>query len=150
MKSWLAPGVVLAIVALPTAAISGYVRPILGIAFLVTAIFALSINGSRATLASIRLRPADADDPISPPAVARMLHNMIRGQTIFLGFMSLVYAIAAIRTVEPAVRIFATSFAASALAAGPGTAIRRRPALWVAAVAVVAGLLVWWLRRGRV
>lgn len=150
MKSWLAPGVVLAIVTLPAALISGYLRPLLGVAFFVTAMSALSINGCRATLVKLPLRPADADDPVSPPAVARLMHKMIHGHTMFLGVMALIFAVAAIRTVSPSVRVFATSFAVCALAAGPGTAIRRRPALWAAAIAVTAGLVGWWLQRGRV
>jgi hypothetical protein len=150
MKYWLYRGAWVAIVTLPVAIISGCVRPLLGVAFLVTALSALSVNGLRAAVASIPLRPADADDPVSPPAISRGLQDMIRGHTIFVGVMSLVFAIAAICTVDRPVRIFATSFAVAALAAGPGTSVHRRMGLRVAAVAVVAGLLLWWLQRGRV
>jgi hypothetical protein len=137
-----------AVVTLPVAALSWHVRPSLGIAVLVIACTALSINGMRATVASIPLRPADADDPVSPPAISRTLQNMIRGETIFLGVMALVLAVAALVTTERPVRILATSFAASALAAGPGTSIDRRVGLRLAVVAVLVGLLFWWLQRG--
>lgn len=150
MKYWLYRGVGVAIVTLPVAVISGCVRPLLGVGFFFTAFSALATNGSRATLAAIPMQLADADDPVSAPAIARVLHKMIRGHTIFLGAMSVVYAIAAVRTVEPPVRIFATSFAVAAFAAGPGTSLRRRLGLGVAAVAVVVGLVLWWLQRGRV
>ena len=150
MGYWLSRIVKVAVVTLPVAAISGYVSPILGVAFLVAALTALSINGLRAAVASIPLRPADADDPVSPPALSRGLQNMIRGQTIFLGVMSLVLAIAAFWTVDRSVRILAASFAVAALAAGPGTSIHRRVGLRVAVVTVLAGFLVWWLQRGRV
>jgi len=73
---------------------------------------------------------------------------MIRGETIFLGVMALVLAVAALVTTERPVRILATSFAASALAAGPGTSIDRRVGLRLAVVAVLVGLLFWWLQRG--
>lgn len=150
MSYWLRRVVVVAIVTLPVSAISGYVRPLLGVAFFVTALTALSINGFRAAVASIPLRPADADDPASPVALSRGLQRMIRARTIFLSVMSLVYAIAAIRTVERPVRILATSFAVAALAAGPGTSLHRRIGLRVAAVSVLTGLLLWWLQKGRV
>src|SRR5436309_41564 len=132
MYYWLSRIVSVAIVTLPVAALSWHVRPLLGIAFLVTAWSALSINGLRATVASIPLRPADADDPVSPPAISRALQNIIRGQTIFLGVVSLVLVVAAILTAERPVRILATSFAAAALAAGPGTSIHRRAGLRIA------------------
>ena len=151
MSYWLRRIVVVAIVTVPVSAIAGHVRPLLGVAFLVTALTALSINGLRLTVTSIPLRPADADDPVyTPPAISRALQDMIRGQTVFLGVMSLVYAIAAIWTVDRPVRILAISFAVAALAAGPGTSVRRRMGLRVAAVSILAGLLLLWLQRGRV
>jgi hypothetical protein len=143
-------GVGVTIVTVPVAVISGCVRPLLGVGFFVTACAALVINGSRATVAAMPMRLADADDPVSPPAIARVLHTMIRGHTILLGAMSAVYAIAAVRTTDPAVRVFAASFAVAALAAGPGTSVHRRLGLRIAVIAVVAGLVLWLLQRGRV
>lgn len=150
MSYWLRRIVVVAIATVPVSAIAGHVRPLLGVAFLVTALTALAINGLRLTVTSIPLRPAYADDPVSPPAISRALQDMIRRQTIFLGVMSLVYAIAAIWTVDRPVRILAISFAVAALAAGPGTSVRRRMGLRVAAISILAGLLLLWLQRGRV
>jgi hypothetical protein len=71
MIARLAPGAVLAILSVPAVVISGHFRPILGGAFAVTVFFALALNGCRGTLASMRVRPADADDPVSPAAIAR-------------------------------------------------------------------------------
>jgi hypothetical protein len=150
MKYFLRRGVVVAAVILPVSVISWCVRPLLGVAFFITATSALAINGFRAALGAVPMHPADADDPMSPPAIARVLHSQIRGHTIFLGAMSVVYAIAAVRTAELTVRIFATSFALAAFAAGPGTLLRRRLGLWAAGISVVAGLILWWLQRGRV
>ncbi len=131
----------------PVAVMSGSVRPLLGVGFFVTAFAALVINGSRATLAAIPVRLADADDPLSPPAVARVLHSMIRGHTILLGAMAVVYAIAAVRTSDPGVRVLAASFAVASLAAGPGTSLRRRLGLRIAALAVLCGVALWWFQR---
>ena len=150
MNYWLSRAAVVAIVTVPVTVISGHVRPLLGVAYLVTACTALSIKGMRATVASIPLRLADADDPVSPPAVSRTLQDMIRGEMIFLGVMSLGFAIVAIWTVERPIRIFATSFALAACAAGPGTSVSHRVGLRIAAVAVAVGLLLWWFQRGSV
>ena len=150
MRYWASRGLVAAMVILPIAFIAGAVRPLLGVAWLLTAASALVINGLRGTLAAAPMRPADADDPVSPPAIARTLHTMIRRHTIFLASMSVIYTISAIRTADPSVKIFATAFACAAFAAGPGTLLRRRLGLWAAGIAVVAGVLIWWLQGGRV
>ncbi len=147
MKSWMRRGLGAAFVTVPVAIISGFVRPLLGVGFFVTACAALVINGSRATLAAMPMRLADADDPASPPAIARVLQSMIRGHTILLGAMSVVFAIAAVRTTDPAVRVFAASFAVAAFAAGPGTSLHRRMGLQAAAIAVVSGVALRLLQR---
>src|SRR6185437_8618965 len=59
MTYWLSRGVVVAIVTLPVAFISGGVRPLLGVAFFITASCALVIN---APTAERRYRWAERDD----------------------------------------------------------------------------------------
>jgi len=140
----------LASTSIPAAVIAACVRPLLGISFFVTAFAALSLNGLRGTLASIRVRPAGADDPVSPVAIARTLNKMARGQIVFLGAMAVVYAAVALATSHASVRIFATAFAVTAVAAGPVTSLRRRHGLWVAACAPAVGLIIWYLRVGHV
>lgn len=149
MKVRLIPGLAFTVACLPAVLIAGRVRPILGGAFFLTAFVALALNGARGTLASIKVRPADADDLGSPVALARVLLKTMRAFMAFLGAMSLVFAVAAFRTDDPSVRALATAFAVAAMAAGPVTEVRRREGLWVAAFAVATGLIVWGLQAGR-
>jgi hypothetical protein len=108
------------------------------------------LNGARGAVASIRVRPVDADDPVSPAAIARTMHNMIRGHLLFLGVMASTYAVVAVRAADRHVELFAITFALAALCAGPVTSVRRREGLWMAAGVVALGLAAWTVRRGRV
>ncbi len=150
MKGRRVEGLFFAVASLVASVASGFTRPLLGISFGFTAAAALALNGLRGTFASIRIRPVDADDPVSPAAIARTVEKMIRGHIIFTCIMSIAYAVVAICADERGIKIFAASFSLATAAAGPLTSIRRRPALWAATCAVTVGLLVWGLQRARV
>jgi hypothetical protein len=150
MKARVAPGFAFVVTSLPAAAVATYVRPLLGISFLITAAAALASNGMRRALASMNVRPADSDDPVSPAAIARTLHKMERGHTIFLATMSVVYAVVALGSHDASVRLFAIAFAVAAAAAGPLTSVRPRYGLWVAASALGGALIVWSVGVGHV
>jgi hypothetical protein len=150
MKGWFEPDVALAVTSLVAVAASACVRLSLGVSFLITAAAAMSVNGARATLASIRVRPVDADDPTSPAAIARTIRAMIHAELLFLAAMSIVYAIVAVIAEDRSLKVFAIAFCVASAAAGPISLIRRRPALWAAAGSLAVGLVVWALQRGRV
>jgi uncharacterized membrane protein len=98
----------------------------------------------------MNVRPADSDDPVSPAAVARTLHKMVRGHAIFLMMMSVVYSVVALGSHDVSVRLFAIAFVVAAAAAGPVMSVRPRYGLWVAASALGGALIVWGLRVGHV
>ena len=150
MKARVAPGVVFVVTSLPAAAVGAYVRPLLGISFLITAAVALASNGMRRALASMNVRPADSDDPVSPAAIARTLYKMLRAHGMFLMMMSVVYFVVALGSRDVSVRLFAIAFAVAAAAAGPLMSVHPRYGLWVAASALGGALVVWSLRVGRV
>jgi len=150
MKFRLPPGYAFAVTGMAAAGVSASYRPILGLSFLITIAAALALNGSRAALASIHVRPVDADDPVSPAAIARTMHRIVRGHQLFLGGMALAYGVVAVRASQRAVELFAITFALAALFAGPFTSVRRRGGLWMAASAVAVGLVGWIVQRGRV
>jgi hypothetical protein len=150
MNARLAPGYFFAATGIVAAGVSASFRPILGVSFLITVAAALALNGARGAVASIRVRPVDADDPLSPAAVVRTLHNIIRGHLLFLGAMASTYAIVAVRADHRPVELFAITFALAALFAGPFTSVRRREGLWTAAGVVAVGLVVWTVGWGRV
>lgn len=150
MKRRLPPGYVFATAGTAAAGISAYYRPTLGLSFLVTVAAALALNGSRGALASIQIRPVDADDPVSPATIARTMHNIILGHMSFLTGMGFAYAVVAVRSGHRSVKLFAITFALAALFAGPLTSVRRRAGLWMAASAVALGLVGWIVQLGRV
>jgi len=118
----------------------------LGLAcFLVTSA-AKMLDGIRGILGSYRLGPADADDPESPVARARIGRKMLVVVTALLCMMSLGLAFAAIRTDDSSIRTLSAAFAIVALVGGPFTFVKRRLALWtatgVAALGTVLSLLV--------
>jgi hypothetical protein len=145
----LPPGYVFAATGMAAAVVSASYRPILGLSFLITIATALALNGSRGALASIHVRPVDADDPVSPAAIARTLQRIIRGHLLFLGGMAFAYGVVAVRAGQRAVELFAITFALAALFAGPFTSVRRRGGLWIAASAVALGLVGWIVQRAR-
>jgi hypothetical protein len=146
MKVRLAPGATFAVASAMGALASCFTRPLLGISFLVTAAAALFLNGARGTLASIRVRPADSDDPRSPAAIARMIRRMVAADLVFLAAIAIVHAVAAIRMDEGATKVLTTTVSAAALCAGPLTSLGRRAALWAATCVVLVGLVIWWSR----
>jgi hypothetical protein len=107
---------------------------------------AKTLDGIRGILGSYRLGPADADDPESPVAIARIGRKVMVVVIAILCAMSLGLAFAAIRTDDSSVRTLSATFAIVALTGGPFTFVKRRPALWtatgVAAVGTVVSLLV--------
>jgi hypothetical protein len=146
MKVQLAPGATFAVASAMGALASCFTRPLLGISFLVTAAGALALNGARGTLASIRIRPVDADDPTSPAAIARTIRRIMAADLVFLAAIAIGHAVAAIRTDEGTTQVLAATVSAAAVCAGPLTSVRRRAALWAAAGVVLVGLSIWWSR----
>ena len=149
MRARINPGAAFALSGAVAAFVSARHRLLLGISFLVTVAAALSLNGMRATLASVHIPLSDADDRLSVAAVARTIRRMVLGKVAFLSIMSVVYAVAAARSDVTATRVFAAAFSVAAGCAGPLTSVRRRPALWAAAFTVVT-LLLWSLSGERV
>jgi hypothetical protein len=102
------------------------------------------LDGSRGIIESYRLGPADADNPISPVAIARFGRRLIVVVIAILCAMSAGFALAAMRTNDSCVRTLSAAFAIVALAAGPGplTLVKRRAALWTATGFAVVGTVV--------
>ena len=108
MKTRLNPATAFVVVSLVASVVSGFTRPLLGVSCDYD--FRGHVTDGMRSLAFIRIRPVDADDPVSPAAIARTIRSMIRGEVIFLSIMSLVYAVAAIRTDEPSIRVVCVDY----------------------------------------
>jgi hypothetical protein len=100
------------------------------------------LDGMRGILGSYRLGPADADDPTSPVALARIGRKVMVLVIAILCAMTLGLAFAAIRTDDSSVRAISATFAVVALVGGPFTFVKRRPALWAATAVAAAGTVV--------
>ena len=97
------------------------------------------LDGSRRIVGSYRLGPADADDPTSPVAIARIGRKLIVVVIAILCALSVGFAFAAMRANDASIRILSAAFAIVALAAGPFTLVKRRAALWTATGFAVVG-----------
>lgn len=113
--------------------------------FLVTAAGKV-LDGSRRIVGSYRLGPADADDPTSPVAIARVGRKLIVVVIAIQCAMSLGCAFAAVRSNDASIRTLSGAFAMVALAAGPLTLVKRRLALWTATGIAVVGTVASLLR----
>ena len=142
MKLRMPPGRAWAISGVAAAIVCGRHRPLLGVSFLITVGAALATNGMRGALASVRIPLSDADDRLSPAAIARTIRRMIVGHIVFLSVMSGVYAIVVVRSGTLETRVFSAAFSAAALCAGPLTSLRRSVALWAAVCVLVATILI--------
>jgi hypothetical protein len=122
--------------------VCGRHRPLLGASFLVAVGVALAVNGIRRTLASLHIPLSDADDRLSPAAVARAIRHVMTGNLAFLSVMSVVYVVVAVRSDTVVTRVVSTGFAVAALCSGPLTSLRRDAALWAAVCVLVATILI--------
>ncbi len=114
----------------------------LGLACFTVTSAAKILDGIGGILGSYRLGPADADDPTSPVAIARVGRKVMAVVIAILCGLSLGLAFAAIGTDDSSVRVTATAFSIVALTGGPLTFVRRRPALWAATGVAAAGTVV--------
>jgi hypothetical protein len=124
------------------AIVCGRHRPLLGASFLVTVGAALAVNGIRRTLASLHIPLSDADDRLSPAAVARAIRHVMTGNLAFLSVMSVVYVVVAVRSDTVVTKVFSVGFSVAALCSGPLTSLRRGAALWAAVCVLVATILI--------
>src|ERR1019366_9549190 len=85
---------------------------------------AFVVDGSRRIVGSYRLGPADADDPTSPVAIARIGRKLIVVVIAILCALSVGFAFAAMRANDASIRILSAAFAIVALAAGPFTLVK--------------------------
>lgn len=142
MKLRIPSGTALAISGAAAAIVCGRPRPLLGVSFLVTVGAALGVNGLRRTLASFRIPLSDADDRLSPAAIARTMRHIMAGHLVFLSVMSVIYAVVAVRSDAVVTKVFSGGFAVAALCSGPLTSLRRGVALWAAVCVLVATILI--------
>jgi putative addiction module component (TIGR02574 family) len=141
VKLRISSGAALGLSGAATAIVCGRHRPLLGVSFLVTVGAALAVNGMRRTLASLHIPLSDADDRLSPAAVARTIRHVMMGNLVFLSVMSGLYAIVAGRSGAVVTKVFSTAFSVAALCAGPLTSLRRSVALWAAVCVLLAAIL---------
>jgi hypothetical protein len=142
MRLRIPPETALAISGVAAAIVCGRHRPLLGVSFLVTVGAALAVNGTRRFLASLHIPLSDADDRLSPAAIARTIRHMLVGNLGFLGVMSVIYVVVAVRSDTVVTKAFATGFAVAALCSGPLTSLWRSAALWSAVCVLVATILI--------
>jgi hypothetical protein len=142
MKLRIPSGTALGISGAVAAVVCGRHRPLLGASFLVAVGVALAVNGIRRTLASLHIPLSDADDRLSPAAVARAIRHVMTGNLAFLSVMSVVYVVVAVRSDTVVTRVVSTGFAVAALCSGPLTSLRRDAALWAAVCVLVATILI--------
>jgi hypothetical protein len=135
-------GAALSISGAAAAIVCGRHRLLLGISFLITVGAALAVNGMRRFLASLRIPLSDADDRLSPAAIARTIRRIMAGHLVFLSAMSVIYAVVAVRSDAVATKVFSAGFAVAALCSGPLTSLRRNAALWVAVCVLVAAITI--------
>ena len=150
MKASIAPGAAFAVTGVVAALLAGRDKPLLGIAFGVTIVAALMLNGTRRALASLRIPLSDADDPLSPAAIARVYENTKRGALATVSMMVVIFTGVALLTTAAPTRVFASGFALAAVCAGPLTSFRSRAGLWAAATTTLLLLLWVMLRVGTV
>ena len=122
--------------------VAGHRSLLLGVACFLATMAAHSLNGISGILESYRLGPADADNPMSPVAIARIGRKLSLGFVVFLCAMSLGFGATAVRSDDWSIRSLSAAFAIVALAAGPFSSIRRRAALWTATGAAAIGTVV--------
>jgi hypothetical protein len=135
-------GAALGISGAAAAIVCGRHRLLLGVSFLITVGAAIAVNGMRRFLSSLRIPLSDADDRLSPAAIARTIRRIMAGNLVFLSAMSFIYAVVAVRSDAAATRVLSAGFAVAALCSGPLTSLRRSVALWVAVCALVAAILI--------
>ena len=142
MKLRIPSGTALGISGAVAAIVCGRHRPLLGASLLVTVGVALAVNGIRRTLASLHIPLSDADDRLSPAAVARAIRHVMTVNLAFLSVMSAIYVVVAVRSDTVVTKVFSGGFAIAALCSGPFTSLRRSAALWAAVGVLVTTILI--------
>jgi len=140
------PGLVFLIAGIAGSIVAAHHHVLLGGACFLVTMVAQSVDGIRGILRSYRLGPADADDPESPVAAARIGRKVILVFITLLIVMSLGLGLTAALGRAWSPRIISTAFAIAASAAGPLTSIRRRAGLWIATGSVTIGTIASFLR----
>jgi hypothetical protein len=140
------PGLVFDIAGIAGAIAAARHHLLLGGACLLVTMAAQAVDGMRAILRSYRLGPADADDPESPVAAARIGRKVILVFITLLTMTSLGLGLTAALGHAWSPRIISAGFAIAALAAGPLTSIKRRAGLWIATGSVTIGTIASLLR----
>jgi hypothetical protein len=140
------PGLPFVIAGVVGAVLAAHRSLALGVACFLATMAAKILDGIRGILGKYRLGPADADDPVSPVAIARIGRKLIVVIIAILCAMSLGFAFTAMQTDDSPIRTLSASYAIVALAAGPFTSVKRRAALWTATGFAAVGTVVSLLR----